>query len=152
MDQPALSKLKSALPLLSVQAWEGLKRRCEIKLAPDEPVSSADCLLIAFGEWLFHLHHVSDAEVYDLLLWARDDIKEHAELLEQQIADSQNPTAFTFTLGDGRYATYTGRNRWYELLRGVEHEEVSPMVTFIVCDVTALYRRLIERLLQTEGP
>jgi hypothetical protein len=101
-------------------------------------------VVIYLYEWLVHLGLFDDVEVGEILDNVLLTFKTHA-------------TKAVLTVADGRYVTWTGYERWYDVLRDeTEFEMPAPAVTLITCNVAALIVGKEERLAVlaggTDGP
>lgn len=96
-------------------------------------------LIVWVGDWLSHLNVFSDAQIYDILKFAKSGIEEFdsyvAAGLDRQIA--------TLAVCDSRWVSYTGLTSFLD----TETSELVPelgeyAVTHIMCDVAALRARM----------
>lgn len=97
-----------------------------------------DKLVIAIGEWLFHLNFFSDAQVYAILNFFKEKI---CIFSEKATRESVTPTSLVVT--EARYVTYTGSDSFFDAGTFEPVQELpSTTITHIFCDVVNLWQRM----------
>ena len=104
-------------------------------------------LVVWVGEWLTHLNLFSDAQIYDILRFAKAGIEALAKDLE---TGTFQPTMLGVC--DSRWVSLS---RHVTFLDTGTSEEVGkldePAVTHIFCDIVALHARMQQRQRQIHG-
>lgn len=113
----------------------------------DLPVAAQ--LQVAIFEWLLHLGVVEKAEARALIRLMREGLD---DLGRRFVHSAVAPPAFLLYLAESRFAAWPMRDRWYDTSQEATIEELPlPPVSYLVCDVTALYLRL-QRWAAQGGP
>lgn len=101
----------------------------------------SDCpLLLHIGEWLLHLNFFSDAQVYRILSFLLSRIETchyNAQLRDNTI----------LSVADSRWITITGQPQAFDAdtFTVVELTAAMAAVTHVVCNISAIYRRMQTR-------
>lgn len=104
-------------------------------------------LVLGLAEWLAHLGCVTDGQQRVILSIMAKPLECYAEKLEPLLTDRHPKPFFLISLADGRYATYTGCQRWFDLQECNWIDELpEPAVSHLCCDLTALSQRQQRRL------
>jgi hypothetical protein len=104
-------------------------------------------LLVWVGEWLTHLNLFSDAQIYDILRFAKAGIESFDK-------DVKSGVTRPMTLGvcDSRWVSVSGMTTFLDTGTSEELGEMGqPAVTHIFCDIAALRDRCSLRQRQFHG-
>ncbi len=101
-------------------------------------------LRILLEDWMTHLGFLTDAQRFEINRAVHIQVEAHADALAEQ----KTPLpVFRLVIGDYRWVSCDGRDGFFDLN---ELDEVAELpheaVTYIVCDLTALYLRSQQRL------
>lgn len=150
-----LREIKAALPLLNEAEFARLVRGVmgirTVQRA--NALTILDQVQLGLWEWLVHLGFVSDAQRQLLHEMTKPAFEEYARLVGECFVDGKlNKTSmpvFALQIADQRFAGWTGHGYWVDLDFREESEELeAPPVTRIVCDLSAMYCRLYDRLVE----
>ncbi len=98
--------------------------------------------LVWVGDWLAHLGIFSDAQIYDILNYIKPEIERFSFEVERGI----NRRAVTLVVCDSRFISFTGIPVLLDIKTGDYVEGLDDFaVTHIMCDITALRRRMLYR-------
>lgn len=148
------AELKAALPLLDAAEFVRVLRGV-MRVRPEQAATGLTLLQqiqLGVWEWLTHLGCVSDAQRQLLLCRTTPAFSAYAELLANcHTSDGDlrrdSLPVFSLQLADWRFAGWTGHGTWVDLLfQELQEELASPPVTRVVCDLSAMYCRIHERL------
>jgi hypothetical protein len=156
MLEVTIKELQQALPLL---------KRAELHRAAafvcggiplSEPVGLEVQLQLALWEWFVHLGFVDRAARRDLSVWLTGPLEKLALSLrlnhdgpDDVVLNKSGLPSFRLCIADQSYAHWSGLEKWYSLNDEKFVPELpAPSVTQIICDVTALYCRFHDRVVQ----
>ena len=96
-------------------------------------------LIVWVGDWLSHLNVFSDAQIYDILKFAKPEI----ESFDESVTAGFDRQIAMLAVCDSRWVSYTGLTSFLD----TETAELVPelgefAVTHIMCDVAALRARM----------
>lgn len=99
-------------------------------------------LLVWIGDWLAHLGLFSDAQIYDILKYIKPEI----ERFDFEASKDIDRRAVTLAVCDSRFISFTGIPVFLDIKTGDYVEGLDDFaVTHIMCDITALRRRMLYR-------
>jgi hypothetical protein len=102
-------------------------------------------LLVHLGDWLLHLNMFSDAQIYDILRFARSEIELFAGMANRGFIPEM-----TLCVCDSRWVSIYKKPRFLDTQISEEVEELpQPAVTHIFCNLSALWDRM--KLRQNRG-
>lgn len=149
--------LQRTMPTVTAEEFTIFCRRTLRRSAGDAALSLPDQLRLLVWEWIRHLGFVTDGQTADLLRSERIDtlarwIASHWAQGHGQF-DRRALITFQLTLADHRYARWTGEPDWHDFVYGEPVAVLpAPPVTLILCDLTALYCRALDRLERLREP
>lgn len=112
-------------------------------------------LKLALADWLTHLGCISDQQQVQILTHFGTQLDEMAGDFRRVMrvgGQRAEWPIFTLTIGDSRYVHTSRSVSWFDLQTEEEPTNLpEPCVTSIVCNVTALYWKLLARLRQSGG-
>jgi hypothetical protein len=122
--------MMTALVVLDEAAVSRLKKAVDTNLD----------LIVWVGDWLSHLNLFSDAQVYDILRFAKVEIERFAEVAE---AGLESQRIATLVVCDSRWVSFSG----VAMFLDTETTDLVPdlgefAVTHIMCDIAALRARM----------
>lgn len=99
-------------------------------------------LLVWIGDWLAHLNIFSDAQIYDILRFIKPEI----ERFEFETSRSIDRRAVSLAVCDSRWVSFTGIPAFLDTETAEYVNELDEFaVTHIICDISALRRRMLYR-------
>ena len=104
-------------------------------------------LQMALYDWLTHLGVFSDAQQHSVLSGVSENIEKFSRELGASLLENALKPTFTVTVCDCRYVSCSGRLGVIDVSECEELETLPEhAVTHIICDLTALYFRLLYSL------
>jgi hypothetical protein len=104
-------------------------------------------LQMALYDWLTHLGVFSDAQQHSVLSGVSESLEKFSCELEESLRENASKPTFTATVCDCRYVSCSGRLGVMDVSECEELETLPEhAVTHIICDLTALYCRLLYSL------
>ena len=104
-------------------------------------------LQIALCDWLAHLGVFSDAQQHAVLSGVGESLEKFSNELDESLRENVLKPTFTVTVCDCRYVSCSGRLGMIDVSECEELETLPEhAVTHIICDLTALYCRLLHAL------
>jgi hypothetical protein len=98
-------------------------------------------LSVYLGDWLLHLNMFSDAQIYDILRFARSEIELFAGMANKGFIPEM-----TLCVCDSRWVSITAQSKFLDTQLSEEIEELPhPAVTHIFCNLPALWDRMKTR-------
>ena len=96
-------------------------------------------LIVWVGDWLSHLNVFSDAQIYDILRFAKSELEE----FEAYVVAGLDRKVAMLAVCDSRWVSYTGLDRFWDTETAELVSELDEFaVTHIMCDVAALRARM----------
>jgi hypothetical protein len=119
--------------------------------ANNRPLQLHEQIQLAFYDWLSHIDGLETATQDNLVNYCGEEFwREFADALSRSPAS--NWPSVTFTICDSKYALLEGRQRWYDLFSAELLDELpAPAITYVTCDITALWARTAERLAKLQA-
>ena len=104
-------------------------------------VGSNLTIMLYVADWLMHLNVFTDAQIYDILNFAKTGIEQFDSAVA---AGKLHPT--TLGIHDSRWVSYSGKPSFLDTKTADEVMEMPCVaVTHIVCDLVALHNRMLQR-------
>jgi hypothetical protein len=96
-------------------------------------------LIVWVGDWLSHLNVFSDAQIYDILKFAKPEV----EAFDKNVAAGLDRQIAMLVVCDSRWVSYTGLTSFLDTETAELVTELGEFaVTHIMCDVAALRARM----------
>ncbi len=116
----------------------------DVRWSGQDPVPLDAQLRVLLEDWMAHLSFLTDAQRFEINRRVRGPVEAHAAVLAKQ----ETPTpVFRLVIGDYRWVSCDGRDGFFDLQELDEVPETPfEAVTYVVCDLTALYLRSRSRL------
>lgn len=141
------TELARVLTFLPRNRFLYLLRRTAAEAGAAAGITPKTVLVMGLYDWFAHLHgYITDDQQQRVV------VKFDNQLAMYCLADPAGASPAPLTLSDGRFAAVIGRDAWYDYeLDGEVYQLPEPAVTHLMCDLTALQRRLYGRLGDLRG-
>ncbi len=133
-----------ALHMLDQKACKRITRALWSAKDPDRELELSEQLQFMLIDWLSHLEFVTDATSIAIVQFVTNALEDYAKHLGGRIR--QLAPIFTVVICDCRWVSCTGMEKFFDLEESEVVEQLPAFaVTHLMCDVTALYFRTVNR-------